>query len=187
MFKNKSIYKRFLVSLRFYLEEGDTSSYANYILILYLWEWSHLTYDYFIAPLKADLSCCSKRLKMLTVWEVKWRPPPRTLMALANNTFLLSYSPMPRSQVWILNYLVHGSSKITLLPYFLCFAIDARSRAGDSPYKIAHNDWLKIFTCCLLPWRNIDSEPCTQIKTWEPFDAARCVQVWNCWMVDLQL
>ena len=38
MFKNKSIYKRFLVSLRFYLEEGDTSSYANYILILYLWE-----------------------------------------------------------------------------------------------------------------------------------------------------
>ena len=26
-----------------------------------------------IALLKADLSCCSKRLKMLTVWEVKWR------------------------------------------------------------------------------------------------------------------
>ena len=26
-----------------------------------------------IALLKADLSCCSKRLKMLSVWEVKWR------------------------------------------------------------------------------------------------------------------
>ena len=26
-----------------------------------------------IALLKADLCCCSKRLKMLTVWEVKWR------------------------------------------------------------------------------------------------------------------
>ena len=121
-----------------------------------------------IAPLKADLSCCSKRLQMLTVWEVKWRPPSRTLMALANNTFLLSYSPMSRSQVWILNYLVHGSSKITLLPHFLCFAVDARSGAGDSPYKIVHNDWLKIVTCCLLPWRNIDGESCTQIKTCEP-------------------
>ena len=26
-----------------------------------------------IALLKVDISCCSKRLKMLTVWEVKWR------------------------------------------------------------------------------------------------------------------
>ena len=26
-----------------------------------------------IGLLKADLSCCSKRLKMLAVWEVKWR------------------------------------------------------------------------------------------------------------------
>ena len=42
-----------------------------------------------IALLKADLSCCSKRLKMLTVWEVKWRL--WLLFAVRHKRHLISY------------------------------------------------------------------------------------------------
>ena len=42
-----------------------TNSFSLWMIALSIW--------LLIALLKADLSCCSKRLKILTVWEVKWR------------------------------------------------------------------------------------------------------------------